>query len=564
MICAAATAAVLLSLYPPAVVLGQTDAPAKKPRDVVVPPTQTKKPATGKSATTPVRTWDSAFAALGTSGDIEGGPSEHLWVIQKFSDGQFAVLHRLLDDKADEIYRVLSASGKISHIAAYAGRLYIVYEDRSVQMVSHRVTRDPQVNPYPITQLAPLPPKAKVLDLGATRAGPVALVEMPPEAEAPAEASSAAKSAKQNDEDSAESAPPPIRAGIRLLRQSGGAWAEMTPHPDLPPSGVRELVVTDGSADRLAVISAPPNGAANGGLRIDDFNSREWATWHYDLKPQPQWQFAGLQDIYLVQPQTLDPLRLEVIWLRRGTARKLGEFPSLGNAQQWWALPGDDRVIVLTRQDNQLSWTWRSVTADAAAPPPPQALRIADPPPLMSDPMLLIVIALVVGILLLFATARRDPQANVPKLPPGIRTATINRIIAAAIDFAPALVLAMYLFELRQPGELFRNWPTVSPNTDDWAPALATIGLYVGHTLLTELFTGATLGKLILGCRVTNMSGERAQAWLILTRNLFKAVELSAPILLVMPLLSPDHQRLGDLIARTLVISKRPGPPPAE
>ena len=83
------------------------------------------------------------------------------------------------------------------------------------------------------------------------------------------------------------------------------------------------------------------------------------------------------------------------------------------------------------------------------------------------------------------------------------------------------------------------------------------IGLFVLYTLVLEWFTGSTPGKKLMGLRVANLDGARPRAWQVIVRSLLKAFDLIAPLLLVLPLLSPHRQRLGDLIARTLVVEPK-------
>ncbi len=85
------------------------------------------------------------------------------------------------------------------------------------------------------------------------------------------------------------------------------------------------------------------------------------------------------------------------------------------------------------------------------------------------------------------------------------------------------------------------------------------VGLFVLHTGLSELLTGQTLGKKALGCRVVAEDGSDPDLWQVLARNAVKGLEVLAWPLLLFVLLNPARQRLGDLVARTLVV--RPAPP---
>jgi uncharacterized RDD family membrane protein YckC len=147
-------------------------------------------------------------------------------------------------------------------------------------------------------------------------------------------------------------------------------------------------------------------------------------------------------------------------------------------------------------------------------------------------------------------------------LPPTLAPAAAPRLAALLIDALPPAAACMAIFGIANPVDLFsRHWIGAAMEFDQSLPGLAFIGLYVAHTTLTELFTAATLGKLLTGCRVVNLTGGPPHLWQVLARNLFKFVEFYAPILMILPLLSTHYQRLGDLVASTVVVTRSPAPP---
>lgn len=85
-------------------------------------------------------------------------------------------------------------------------------------------------------------------------------------------------------------------------------------------------------------------------------------------------------------------------------------------------------------------------------------------------------------------------------------------------------------------------------------------GFYVGYMTLTESLAGGTLGKLAMGLRVVSDKGEGIGLWPALVRNLIGFYErhpMISPFLsLPTILLTPSSQRLGDMLARTLVVQK--------
>lgn len=76
--------------------------------------------------------------------------------------------------------------------------------------------------------------------------------------------------------------------------------------------------------------------------------------------------------------------------------------------------------------------------------------------------------------------------------------------------------------------------------------------LYFG---ISELVTsGQTLGKRMLKLRVVKANGFALDAGSILMRNLFRVID-NIPLLWIVPLVSKKSQRLGDMVAGTILVS---------
>lgn len=91
---------------------------------------------------------------------------------------------------------------------------------------------------------------------------------------------------------------------------------------------------------------------------------------------------------------------------------------------------------------------------------------------------------------------------------------------------------------------------------------LAALGGFVLYSSIFEMLRGGTPGKLLLGCRVVSEQGQRCSVRAILLRNVFRVVELFpgldfAPLLLLV-FLTRNRQRLGDLVARSVVVELQP------
>ena len=87
---------------------------------------------------------------------------------------------------------------------------------------------------------------------------------------------------------------------------------------------------------------------------------------------------------------------------------------------------------------------------------------------------------------------------------------------------------------------------------------LIAAGVFVAYATVFETFIGATPGKRILRCRVVDERGQPCRFGAVAVRNLIRLIEmfylfqLMPAIILIM--LTRNRQRLGDLLAGTLVI----------
>src|SRR2546421_472123 len=90
--------------------------------------------------------------------------------------------------------------------------------------------------------------------------------------------------------------------------------------------------------------------------------------------------------------------------------------------------------------------------------------------------------------------------------------------------------------------------------TVDW-PWLAL--LWVAYYIVLEGLFGATLGKLLAGLRVTDLEGRRLTRQAAILRNVARLLDVLPVLYLlggILTLTSQQHQRLGDRLARTLVL----------
>ncbi len=183
-----------------------------------------------------------------------------------------------------------------------------------------------------------------------------------------------------------------------------------------------------------------------------------------------------------------------------------------------------------------------------------------------SADLMIMLTVVITSTVLLFSFWRRDPTANDLQLPVGVAVADLmRRGLAGLIDLAPGLWVATAGFGVPWE-ELYDRWPGrgLGATWGEMLPGLAAIGVVVGHTLVLEAATGRSLGKWATGLRVMTLAGERPRPWQAATRCALKTFDLIAYLLLILPVISPNRQRLGDMVARTVVVQKASAPDDAQ
>jgi uncharacterized RDD family membrane protein YckC len=137
---------------------------------------------------------------------------------------------------------------------------------------------------------------------------------------------------------------------------------------------------------------------------------------------------------------------------------------------------------------------------------------------------------------------------------PGDRSDVLGRRIGAALVDLGVLFIVFLAFGI-SIGDTESGDGGGSVSLRD-AEVLVFVGLSLLYYFLSEAATGQTLGKRFLGVRVESIDGRSAGTGAIVIRTLLRVVD-SLPALyllgLIVALLTPRRQRLGDLAARTVV-----------
>ena len=201
-----------------------------------------------------------------------------------------------------------------------------------------------------------------------------------------------------------------------------------------------------------------------------------------------------------------------------------------------------------------------------------EALAELPKAPISYELQLLIPYAILAFTMLFVFHRRRLALLNEASLPADLAPASHGRRLAAilldAVISAPATFPVVFSWLRQQIGDgltLKSDFETAMANTswEFYWRWMVGLGIFIAYCVLFETLRGATLGKLIVGCRVVREDGGRCGFGAIVARNVLRVVEFYprlafAPVLILV-VLTRNRQRLGDLVARSMVVeSKRP------
>ena len=129
-----------------------------------------------------------------------------------------------------------------------------------------------------------------------------------------------------------------------------------------------------------------------------------------------------------------------------------------------------------------------------------------------------------------------------------------NRILAYIIDF---IVILAYVFATFA---IMTGLTDVKPFESAVTSMIIGLPPFLYHLLMETFMNGQSIGKASMQLRVVNLDGSRPQFSGYLIRWLLRFVDInlsSGGIAVVVVLLNGKGQRLGDLAAKTTVISER-------
>jgi uncharacterized RDD family membrane protein YckC len=212
---------------------------------------------------------------------------------------------------------------------------------------------------------------------------------------------------------------------------------------------------------------------------------------------------------------------------------------------------------VVAAGDNQIEQDYSLSDFPESLPPTtrPSVVSSAEPAPI---PLLPWAAGGAVWIALAAMAALRQRNILAVEPPAARRGAKLRlaslgvRFVAGLVDLGPLLIVVAIV----HPQAVENPLANAEMRSLQGLTEIATL-VYVLHTLVAELICGQSIGKMIFGLRVVGPEGNPPRPVAVLLRNVMRfldTVGLGFPLLLV--LISPLRQRVGDLVAGTVVIAR--------
>ena len=153
-----------------------------------------------------------------------------------------------------------------------------------------------------------------------------------------------------------------------------------------------------------------------------------------------------------------------------------------------------------------------------------------------------------IALMMLSSTRRRSAAGAGDREAGEIVLATPGqRLMAGLIDAVPIVLSVLYVAN--------NSKPIQDPTDISWIiPIIIAVVVYLLHTTLSELVSARTIGKILVGLEVVAINGKPAKAGAILIRNALRLIDVFPVPLALLIITSPMKQRLGDLLAGTIVV----------
>ncbi len=379
-----------------------------------------------------------------------------------------------------------------------------------------------------------------------------------------------------------EALPRPADAStaVWLVRYSEGRWRPDRPLPgEVPDRSERLLAVLSG--DQLVVVfdgRSSDGGARDGGWRIGVSHDASSPSWEVrplnDLKPgdQPVALQAEADELRLLVATGQDAERRLVAL--KGDVNGFNQRIELDSpspqrrfapGESWAGFSGDQVLALLEGESHELRLArWDAGGALVGEPRPLVVFQQVGQTIVRDALVSWLELALIPLVLLLVLFRRRESVILPVKLAEGQTLAPLSRrCVAFIIDgmvTAPMLValgmgmIARPLDLSRLPGVLDVMRSLRALPVDIFWTFVACGAAFSAYAFVMEAWGGGTVGKRMVGLRVVHAEGLPCRTWASLVRNLLRFVDAYFPPGLLLMVMTVNRQRIGDIVARTVVV----------
>jgi len=485
--------------------------------------------------------------ALGSSELVGTGSRDHLWFVidEDRDDDRVELMHHAREASGPYARSMKSLPARPIAMAAWEDRLWLVFGSKgremldvaSVRIVRHALQERYHLVPHDRFELAPaLPGTGEMVGFVGTARGPVALI-VPPRA-----------TRKQRD-----AATQPASMPSRLLHLRNQTWEDVALPEDFRGTHRASIVATGKDGTRLVLID-PAARPADGAVRYERAEDGTWSSGPAPtLDGERRWprRLVRVGEHAVALVPGAGPDVWDLAYLRREQQVRIAAFTQ-GTAE-WnvFGLHDGPRIMTFTNRDGaslrKVDPSTGTVTDAVALEPPPFDTRT-----MLRGPVLFVIVLFALAMIVWLRPGSAKPlelPAGMNLLPPSVR------LWALLIDMIPGGIVAVLVTGCR-PVELL-GVPLVAI---DPMPYMVMAGITAGLSTGTEMMTGTSIGKRLLGARVIGVAG-RPGAGRLLLRNGIKLIELMVPPLAIVVVMTPNLQGLHDLAARTVVVHPEPAPP---
>jgi uncharacterized RDD family membrane protein YckC len=488
---------------------------------------------------------------------IAAGDRTHVWYVAQRKGGTYALFHHDTSRQPPSTTNLIELTSRPIAMAAWDARLWLIFDGGCTEDICRykvcttRLRSDPEFNQ---DQLSPagrldveptLQQRNPLAGCVATADGPVVLFMPAPSA-----------GREIRDEHSGE-----LRSGrpdppaLRQLRK--GEWQSL-PVPDALVAGRRAALLPpgpDGRSFRMLIADdQQPPRVQQFVFQADEVAWSDGQPLDLNLRDVQVVLRVAFMPTVVLGPPDAETGMLELAYVRTDGVLPIGTFR---NPQHAWGITGqDDGARLVGQRSNNTFWISRidalSGTVDSEQTLGPPRLPLSG---FFHRVMLLL--AMVGSVVIVFTM--RPGSREIPPLPDGVQPMALGaRSLALLIDLLPSGLVAMLLFSAN-PADLL-VLPIAAMDFNDSFPFLVMAGITLLHQGVSESIWSTTLGKFLFGGRILLLD-DSPRIWrVVLIRTVIKSMTYLIPPIVLLMITNHNLQGIGDILSRSVVVSKRPDP----